>query len=1097
MVKLNAPYEQYETIEECEAILSRMASMMVPAGSDQAGLVAALAALTDVATGGETAAEIEQIKSENRLRQAEARYKALVEQIPAVSFLAPLDGSTSELYVSPQIESLLGFTAEEWLSNPILWFSQLHPDDQDRWQEGFARTINQGEHFKADYRFISKDGRIVWVHGEARVINDDQGRPLFLQGVAFDITESKTAEEKERLKLVNVHLSKARDEALEASKAKSAFLANMSHELRTPLNAIVGFSEMLQEDIADEGHERFLPDLRQIHSSAKHLLGTIGGILDLSKIEAGKMDIFLEPFDVSDLIRDVIGAALPLIEENGNCLEVECADDVGEMHADVTKVRQILFNLISNGAKFTSAGTMTLSAERVHAADGDQLRIKVKDSGIGMSPDQVSKLFRSFSQADVSTTRKYGGTGLGLTITQRFCQMMGGRIDVESEVGRGSTFIVTLPAHVVPLKEEAPAEAEMLSFDVAATLAQVSKTAAAAPAPAPVAALPPAPVPVPAADAVVVIDDDAAAREATAAALADQGWQVLTAATKAEGLALIDRSQPVAVVLDPFLAETDGWEVLTAIKGNPALAHTPVLLSSLTADRGCAFGAADYVTRPLDAGRLTRILARYRGTKAGRRVLVVDPSPANREAVTKVAAREGWAVTETDSGLAALRQVAEAPPELILVDLAMAEMNGFELTRLLGRTQAGKTIPVVVVAAADMTADERRALTGSVERTAQKAAVGRDETLKDLRARVAAAIPIGKAGRPPAATAAGQTAAAAEVQRELDRVKAELNAANAKLEAASKNAAWEAEKAELLAHQEALAAKAEEARRQMREQQQSIELLQAECAEGWAKAESVNDLRAEVERLEATHETGREQDSAAYEQKLAQAAADRQRLAQELEAVRRQSQQHHEDATRLRAEAAAAAARKAEAKAKKKAAQAALQDRTPISTPVPVHTPARASHPTPPPTPASNNDRWFITYRDEEDQVRKLVSTVSGVMTAFDKGLLRNPTEVLASRSKGGPFDPLTNFPEFRDLLPWTAGGAGEDEWGGGFSSATAVAARKSRVVKPAPAAVQPLAPVMPPQRESSSTVTLVITLAVALVTALLVGQYFLMKFWR
>ncbi|MCM2255516.1 MAG: ATP-binding protein [Vicinamibacteria bacterium] len=241
-------------------------------------------------------------------------------------------------------------------------------------------------------------------------------------------------------------LVEARDQAYEVSRTKSAFLANMSHELRTPLNAIIGYTEMLREEAEEIGQEDFIPDLVKIHSAGKHLLGLINDILDLSKIEAGKMTVHAEAFDIANVVRDVASTIQPLLDKNGNTLALETAEGLGDMSSDVTRVRQVLLNLLSNASKFTSGGQVHMRVAKLDREGREFVRFEVQDSGIGMTPEQLGKLFQPFSQADSSTTRKYGGTGLGLAISRRFCHMMGGDISVASEIGKGSIFAVELPA---------------------------------------------------------------------------------------------------------------------------------------------------------------------------------------------------------------------------------------------------------------------------------------------------------------------------------------------------------------------------------------------------------------------------------------------------------------------------------------------------------------------------------------------------------------------------------------------------------------------------------------------------------------------------
>jgi signal transduction histidine kinase len=258
-----------------------------------------------------------------------------------------------------------------------------------------------------------------------------------------DMTRQKQTENE--IRRVNLDLAAARDQALQANRAKSAFLANMSHELRTPLNAIIGYSEMLQEEAEEAGDTEDIPDLQKIHGAGRHLLTLINDILDLSKIEAGKMDLYAEPFEIAPLVQEVVATLQPLIDQNHNGITVRVPDDIGDMKADITKVRQALFNLVSNAAKFTEDGEVSITVEKQNRDRTPWVSFTVADTGIGMTPEQQDNLFQYFAQADPSTTRKYGGTGLGLAISQRFCQMMGGDITVTSTAGKGSAFTIRLP----------------------------------------------------------------------------------------------------------------------------------------------------------------------------------------------------------------------------------------------------------------------------------------------------------------------------------------------------------------------------------------------------------------------------------------------------------------------------------------------------------------------------------------------------------------------------------------------------------------------------------------------------------------------------
>jgi signal transduction histidine kinase/CheY-like chemotaxis protein len=499
----------------------------------------------------------------------------------------------------------------------------------------------------------------------------------------------------------------ARGAAVEANQAKSQFLANMSHELRTPLTAIIGYAEMLKEEVGDQ-LEDYLDDLEQIHRSGGYLLELINGVLDLSKIEAGKMDVYLERCDVGGLVRDVMDTVRPLIEKKSNELVVSDLGALGSMLTDVTKVRQTLLNLLSNASKFTEGDKIRLEIERSSEDGGDWLMFRVADSGIGMSDGQCARIFEVFAQADAATTRQYGGTGLGLAITKQFCEMLGGSIEVASELGKGTTFTVRLPAETL--------------LEGGAEEARAAVGAAAAEA---------------GAKTVLVVDDDPAARDLIRRFLAQQGFGVHTAANGRQALRLARERRPDVITLDVVMPDMDGWTVLGELKTDPELADTPVILLSITEDKnlGYALGASEYLTKPIDWKRLSTVLRKY-GHGEKRTALVVDDDHQIREMLRRGLERAGWGTAEATNGRVALERVAVDVPALILLDLMMPEMDGFEFLEELRRNEVWREVPVVVLTAKDLTEEDRARLNGGVTRILEKGSWGPRELLDEVRSLV-------------------------------------------------------------------------------------------------------------------------------------------------------------------------------------------------------------------------------------------------------------------------------------------------------------------------------------------------------------------------
>jgi len=414
------------------------------------------------------------------------------------------------------------------------------------------------------------------------------------------------------------------------------------------------------------------------------------------------MELFLEDFEVRGLVSDVEATIRPLVEKNRNLLEVSCPPEIGQVHADLTRVRQILFNLMSNAAKFTQEGRVALAVQEVRIQGEPWVEFTVADTGIGLTHDQQQRLFQSFMQADPSTSRKYGGTGLGLVISRRFAQMMGGDIAVHSELGRGSTFTVRLPRHGGAQSARAAGADEALA--------------------------PPAPV-------VLVVDDEDATRDLIARGLEKEGFRPLAAASGEEALRLARERKPDAISLDVVMPGMDGWAVLRALKADPATSGIPVVMVSMLEDKdvGHALGASDYLTKPFDRQHLAAALRRYRRDGALRPVLVVEDDAATRDVIKRALERDGWAVSEAENGRRGLLSVARRVPDLIVLDLMMPEMDGFEFVAELRKSESGRRIPVVVVTAKEIGADDRRRLNGQVRRVLHKGSFSREELSSELR----------------------------------------------------------------------------------------------------------------------------------------------------------------------------------------------------------------------------------------------------------------------------------------------------------------------------------------------------------------------------
>ena len=596
-------------------------------------------------------------------------------------------------------ERIKGYSAEEIVGQH---FSRFYPQEDvqsGKPQRDLDVVAAQGQFEDEGWR-VRQDGSAFWANVAFTAIRDQGGNMRGFAMLTRDLTEPMKIE---------AALTKAKDAADAANQAKSAFLATMSHELRTPMNAILGYSEILMEDAAEKGQQDFIPDLEKIHASGNHLLSLINNILDLSKIEAGKMDLFLESFSISRVIEDAVSTVRPLAEKNDNTLQVHCAPDLGAMHADLTKIRQSLFNLLSNACKFTEHGTITLEASRELIGGADWIKFSVSDTGIGMAPEQMEKLFQPFVQGDASTSRKFGGTGLGMTITHRFCEMMGGEITATSEPGRGTSFTIRLPARV---QVHPPAAAPLTD--------------------------PPEPMVPEGSSTVLVIEDDPATRDLLKRFLSKDGFRVKTVAEGEEGLRLARELQPDVITLDVMMSGLDGWAVLTELKADPALADIPVVMLTFVDNKnlGYALGASDYLTKPIQREHLRAVLEKYRRHPQPGPVLVVEDDPDTQEVLRRLLEKEGCQVIAAENGRVALERLAESQPRLILLDLMMPQMDGFQFIERVRQNENWRTIPIVVVTAKDLTKEDRLRLNGYVLEIIRKNACPRDELLAEVRALV-------------------------------------------------------------------------------------------------------------------------------------------------------------------------------------------------------------------------------------------------------------------------------------------------------------------------------------------------------------------------
>jgi signal transduction histidine kinase/DNA-binding response OmpR family regulator/putative methionine-R-sulfoxide reductase with GAF domain len=539
----------------------------------------------------------------------------------------------------------------------------------------------------------------------------DEGELSFLEVVA---TNLGVAVENARLYQGAVETAERLEEV---DRLKTQFLANMSHELRTPLNSIIGFSRVILKEIDGPLTDMQKTDLQTVYESGQHLLSLINNILDVVKIEAGKMEISIEDVELKPIITSIISTAVALVKDKNIELQQEIPDDLPIIRADSRRIRQVLLNLVGNSAKFTEEGFIRVKAQ----AGSQEVIISVTDSGIGIPEDKLDIIFQAFTQVDASSTRRAGGTGLGLSISQSFVEMHGGRIWVESEIGKGSTFYFTLPiegplafreTEVGAEKAVEKSELERVPAAVERPVEEVSKL-------------------------VLCVEDDEGVITLFRRYLSKRGYQVVGLTDPTRALDEARRLRPHAITLDVMMPDKNGWQVIQELKADPETRRIPVIMCTIVAEknRGMSLGASDYLVKPVIEQDLLEALDRL-NREAGRHlVLVVDDQPEHRKLLRRmIENQDGYEVVEAGGGQEAIDILQQIHPHLITLDLMMPGMDGFDVLEAIKSHEETRSIPIVVITAKELTEEDYKRLNHNVEALIQKGPMNRDELLEDVAA---------------------------------------------------------------------------------------------------------------------------------------------------------------------------------------------------------------------------------------------------------------------------------------------------------------------------------------------------------------------------
>jgi len=642
------------------------------------------------------------IQAENSLRRSEEEYRNLVVHIPDVPWKT--DAAGAPTYLGEGIRKLTGYTAEELISGGgAFWRTRIHEGDLPAMNQGFAGLFEHGVPLEVEYRFQRKHGAWAWLYCRASIVSEEDGN-RYTRGLVSDITARKTAEENnarlaQALADSNRELEARNREVERANLLKSRFLANMSHELRTPLNAIMGFSELLIDPANGPMSDKQRRWLGHIRAGSTHLLQLINDILDLSKVEADQLEFRPEPVRLAEAIPEVLSIIRPLAQSRQVNLAEYVPDDL-VVEVDRTRLKQIIYNLLSNAVKFTPAhGLVRLEAQGY----SEYVCISVRDTGMGIRPEDQQVIFEEFRQVSETAKGVPEGTGLGLAITRRLVERQGGKIWLESEIGKGSRFSFT-----VRRSEKAPDP----TADPAQTARENSQFR------------------------ILVIDDEPVTRELVASHLEAEGFATVTASTASEGLAAARSQRPDAIILAVMLPDAEGWDVIHELKRDPATEDIPVIMVSVIdrQEKGFTFGAADYLVKPISRNSLLQVLQKHLPTTPNAEVLIVEDQAPDREIITSVLAGAGVRSVAVEDGRQALEALLndDGRFHLVILDLMLPGMDGFELLRRIKDNRVLRSVPVIVVTGKELSLAESDFLRAESQALFMKGEAWRSEFIRQV-----------------------------------------------------------------------------------------------------------------------------------------------------------------------------------------------------------------------------------------------------------------------------------------------------------------------------------------------------------------------------